>query len=93
MRRLSCAAMMLCLLVVPPVKADTPTLRIAGAMVEGPEGTPLATATGVAGDPGQATYITSASVAGTDGLCVRTWSDGRCLPVAPGSIAPVAVTT
>ncbi|MEO1491368.1 MAG: hypothetical protein AAFV19_04355 [Pseudomonadota bacterium] len=90
MRRLSCAAMMLCLLVVPPVKADTPTLRIAGAMVEGPEGTPLATATGVAGDPGQATYITSASVAGTDGLCLRTWSDGLCLPVAPGSIAPVA---
>ncbi|QFT93987.1 hypothetical protein FIU86_14150 [Roseovarius sp. THAF9] len=53
-------------------------LGIFAAMIEAPEGTPVATATVTGGTPGNLTYLTVSSVGDLDGVCVRIWNQGPC---------------
>lgn len=53
-------------------------LGIFAAMIEAPEGTPVATATVTGGAAGDLTYLTVPSVADLDAPCVRIWDRGPC---------------
>ncbi|WP_299612887.1 hypothetical protein [uncultured Tateyamaria sp.] len=53
-------------------------LFLFGAMVEGPEGTPVATATAIGGEPGNLVFVTGRAVAETPGICVKTWEQSAC---------------
>ncbi|MBY8974288.1 hypothetical protein KHP62_00615 [Rhodobacteraceae bacterium NNCM2] len=64
-------------------------LQIFGAMVEGPDGAPLATATAIGGTPGKSLYLTSAEAAETAGACLRVWDQGACHEVIQGAGGPV----
>jgi len=88
MRRL----ILLCALALAQGAMARPELQAFGAMVEGPEGTPLAsaTATGVGNDPLIQLYLTASAVAETDGICLRVWDKGACHPLIPEQGGPVA---
>lgn len=66
-------------------KAQEAELTLFGAMLEAPEGAPMATATAVGGSPGAIVFVTSAKVAGVEGACLRNWTEGACHPLAPGA--------
>ena len=83
-------AALLALLVAAPVHAqEAAELLILGAMVEGPEGTPLASATGIGGTPEAAVFMTSDAVLQAEGACLRIWDDGACHPMSSGIAANV----
>lgn len=63
-------------------------LDVFAAMIEAPEGTPLASATVIGGDPGQLVYVTARSVQDADGACLRVWSEGPCHPIESGQPLP-----
>ena len=65
-------------------------LDLFGAMVEGPDGAALATATSVGGTPEQLLYLTSAEAAGTPGACLRIWARGACHPARAADGAALA---
>lgn len=79
---------LLSLLLAAPVHAQQAAeLLIFGAMVEAPDGTPLATATGIGGTPEAAVYMTSDAVLTAEAACLRIWSDGPCHPMSGASAA------
>ncbi|WP_159441606.1 hypothetical protein [Roseivivax lentus] len=53
-------------------------MGIFAAMIEAPEGTPVATATVTGGAAGDLTYLTVSSVGDLDAACVRIWAEGPC---------------
>ena len=68
-------------------------LDLFGAMVEGPDGAALATATSVGGTPEHLLYLTSAEAAGMPGACLRIWARGACHPARAADGAPLAGLT
>nr|WP_067293711.1 hypothetical protein [Marinobacterium profundum] len=82
-------ALVLALVTAQAVTAQT-ELSVFGAMVEGPGGEPMATATSIGGEPGRTLYLTSSTLTTTDGICLRAWDKGACHPVLPGQGGPVA---
>ncbi|ETX13576.1 hypothetical protein OCH239_09865 [Roseivivax halodurans JCM 10272] len=70
-------------------------LVLYGAMVEAPEGTPLASATIIGGTMGVRSFVVPADTVSEPGVCIRMWSDGPCNPVSAQheaeALAPLAI--
>ena len=84
MRALIRVALILCGLWPLAAAAQEVELMVFGAMVEGPDVAPLATATVLSNDGMVSLYVTSAGAAQAQGACVRTWQKGECHPLEPG---------
>lgn len=83
----SLIALVLACLPVCAAAQDNVELVLFGAMLERTDGTPLATATSVAGEPGAVQMVTGFDAATSEGACVKVRNDGNCIPI--GNVRPL----